>query len=327
MTLELVRDDLFQQLLLSPLGDGADELQILAGYASASFAVFHMSEVRAQLGRDFRVRLHIGMTGADGIALSTHQSNIAAMHTESEGRLQIAYAPTGVSDHTKLYVWLQEGLPVRAWFGSANYSASAFGVQGERRESMIAVDENAAWITLRAAVAEFVRADAADVFSRVPIYDVVHPESRRMLQHARVFSEADALGRTSVALPLVQSTGNPGEVHNAGAGLNWGQRGTRRRAEAYIPVPATVARLGFFPDRGIPFAVLTDDGETLFLTVAQDGNKALHSVPDNATIGRWFRRRLGVADDAFVTTADLERYGSKLARVTALDDGTYFLSF
>ena len=65
----------------------------------------------------------------------------------------------------------------------------------------------------------------------------------------------------------------------------------------------------------------------IFFTVAQDGDKALHSVPDNATVGVWFRHRLGVHDDAFVATADLERFGRKSVTFTALDDGSYFMDF
>lgn len=327
MNTDLIRDDLFRHVLLSPLAEGADELHVLTGYASASFAMFHILEVREHLKRDFSVRLNVGMTGEDGVRLRAHQANVMAARAVSGGWLRVAYAPKGVSDHSKLYVWLNNGTPTKAWFGSANYSASAFGLDGSRRESMIAVDAGAAWDVLQSAVADFVPADAPDVFSRVEIYEVMEHEARRRVAVAEPIDQAELAQRPQVALPLVQRTKNPGEVHNAGAGLNWGQRGNRRRAESYIPVPAIVARSGFFPQRGIPFPAHTADGEVIFLTVAQDGDKALHSVPDNSHIGRWFRRRLGVPDDAFVTTLDLHRYGATDVVFTSLDDGSFFMSF
>lgn len=327
MSTDLIRDDLFQQVLLSPLADGADELHILTGYASASFAMFHILEAREHLKRDFSIRLNIGMTGSDGMHLRAHQAYVAAASAVSGAWLRIAYAPTGISDHSKLYVWLRCGIPIKAWFGSANYSATAFGVDGTRRETMASVDAEAAWRLLRSSAAGFVPADGPDVFSQVEIYEVLEREVRGRVTGTKPLTHAELTGRPQISLPLVQRTKNPGEVHNAGAGLNWGQRGSRRRAEAYIPVPATVARSGFFPHRGIPFAVHADDGATLFLTVAQDGDKALHSVPDNADIGLWFRQRLGIPGDAFVTTRDLRRYGATEAVFTALDDGSYFLSF
>jgi len=324
---DLVRFDLFQQVLLSPLAQGADELHILTGYASASFSLFHILEAREHLKREFTIRLNVGMTGADGLELRAHQAYVAAASAITGAWLRVAYAPTGIADHSKLYVWLRNGIPMKAWFGSANYSATAFGLEGARRETMIAVDADAAWRTLQSATTDFVAADGPDVFSQVEIYEVVEREVRHRVAASKPLTNAEVTGRPQISLPLVQRTKNPGEVHNAGAGLNWGQRGSRRRAEAYVPVPAIVARSGFFPHRGMPFAVHTDDGATLFLTVAQDGDKALHSVPDNADIGLWFRRRLGVADDAFITTEDLSRYGKTAAVFSALDDGSYFMSF
>lgn len=327
MSTPLIRDDLFQQILLTPLADGADELHILSGYSSASFALFHMLEAREHFKRDFSIRLNIGMTGEDGLELFAHQAFIAAEKAASGGWLRVSYAPAGLADHSKLYVWRQSGLPVNAWLGSANYSAAGFGIDGSRRESMAPMDPKCAWKTLQRAVAQFVPASSPDIFSQVAIYELTQPEVRTRVQAAKPMTSAAAANRPQVTLPLVQRTRNPGEVHNAGAGLNWGQRGSRRRAEAYIPVPAAVARSAFFPPRGVPFAAHTDDGETLFLTIAQDGDKALHSVPDNADVGRWFRRRLGLADDVFVTTADLRRYGADEVRFTALAAGDYFMSF
>lgn len=327
MSKDLIRDDLFQRVLLAPISDGADEIHILSGYASASFALFHILEAREHLKRAFSIRLHVGMTGAEGLELRAHQTFIGAARVVSGAWLRVFYSPVGVSDHSKLYVWLRNGVPMRALFGSANYSAVAFGVEGRRRESMIEVDPDAAWRTLQSATADFVSASDPDVFSRVEIYEVTQHEIRHRLDGAKPMSDAQTAGRPRIVLPLVQQTKNRGEVHNAGAGLNWGQRGNRRRAEAYIPVPAVVSRSGFFPPRGIPFAVHADDGATLFLTVAQDGDKALHSVPDNADIGLWFRRRLQVADDAFVTTSDLDRHGAKSVAFTALEGGDYYMSF
>ncbi|GAA4350073.1 restriction endonuclease PLD domain-containing protein [Microbacterium rhizosphaerae] len=323
----LVRDDLLQRVLLSPTGDGCDELHVLTGYASAQFALFHILELREQLGRDVAVRLNIGMTGEEGLELSAHQGFLGAISALSGDWLRVSYAPHGVSDHTKLYVWNWSGLPTIAWFGSANYTAHGFGLSGTRRESMIRVEPESAWSTMESATAGFISATDESLFSRVHVYEADAPEQRRQVLAPTRLARPPLGTLDSVDLPLVQTTKRPGEVHNAGAGLNWGQRGSRRRSEAYIPVPAAVARSGFFPPRGLPFAAHTDDGATLFLIVAQDGDKALHSVPDNGAIGRWFRRRLGLADTAFVQTEDLERYGSTHVTFSALADGSYFMDF
>lgn len=322
----LIRDELFSRLLMAPAVDGCDELRILTGYASAPFALFHLLEIRQHLRRDISVRLDIGMSGEVGLDVSAHRAFAAAAAAVGGAWLRVRYAPRGTSDHSKIYVWLKNGVPSIAWTGSANYSASGFGLAGGRRETMTAVDPIAGAQTVDAAGDSFVTADDPLLFERVDLFQVVSPEVR-----VRVL--ADTANRSlstladAVSLPIVQTTGSPGQVHNAGGGLNWGQRGNRRRSEAYIPVPAGVSRSGFFPPRGFPFAVHTDDGQTMFLTIAQDGDKALHSVPDNATIGLWFRRRLGLGDDSFVSTVDLELYGNKQVEFTSLPDGAYFMDF
>jgi len=126
-----------------------------------------------------------------------------------------------------------------------------------------------------------------------------------------------------VILPLVMKNGN---VHLR-SGLNWGQRPGREPNQAYIPVPSTIAQLGFFPPRGVQFLVLTDDDRAIIMVVAQDGNKALESPQGNHLIGEYFRNRLGVANGAPVTAADLARFGSRFVKFYKTDDESYFMEF
>lgn len=324
---ELARADLYQQVLLSPIGEGADELHVLSGYASGRFALFHILDVREHLKRDISVRLHVGMTGEDGLELGAHREMVGAMRSLSGSWLNCYYAPQGASDHTKLYVWRRHGEPIAAWMGSANYSYSGFGIGTSRRETMSAIEPAEAWSVLQKASAGWISALADELLAHVRLYELMEREVRREVVELDQSPTVEPGAAPSISLPLVQVKGNPGEVHNGGAGLNWGQRPGRRGAEAYIPVPSVVARAGFFPVRGTPFPMHMDDGRVIHFVVAQDGDKALHSVPDNSEIGLWFRRRLGLSDDAFVRTEDLVRYGAKHVTVTARVDGSFRLTF
>lgn len=328
---ELLRTDLYSRILIDPALSGCNGLRILTGYASAAFTIRHLLDLKEELKLDVGVQLNIGMTGESGVSLSEHRAFRAAVSEISGGWLSVRYAPEGVSDHTKAYVWSRDGVPVEAWLGSGNYSRSGFGLDGSRRETMTEVDPYEAESMIQSASDGFVSAVDPQVLERVHVFEVERPEQRsRVIQDDGAAllgpSERSATLR-AVCLPLVQTTRSPGEVHNAGAGLNWGQRGNRNRAEAYIPVPASVAKIGFFPPRKDHFVVHTSGGDVLFLVVAQQGDKALESKPDNAALGRWFRRRLGLAEDAFVHTQDLVRFGSKHVTFTQLDDGTYFMGF
>lgn len=323
---EFTRNDLFSRVLMSPAADGSDQLRVLSGYASARFMLFHLLELKEHLQRDISVELNIGMAGESGIELSEHLALLAAIEVVGGGWLRVRYSQTGGADHTKAYVWLRNGVPSRAWFGSANYSELGFGLSGSRRETLVETSAGPTNDLISRAAHEFVSIHDPEVFSRTTIFEITQAESRERVHGPSVAIQTPP-GLDSVNLPLVQRTKNPGQAHNAGAGLNWGQRGSRRRSEAYIPVPAAIAQSGFFPPRGMPFIVHTTTGETLFLAVAQDGDKALHSVPDNATIGIWFRKKLGLSPDDFVTTEALELFGSKQVTFTALRDGAYLMDF
>ncbi len=290
-------------------------------------AVFHVMEARQHLKADISVRLYIGMTGESGLDIASHRAFESAVAALTGAWFRVAYAPRGFADHSKLYVWRRQGVAVRAWTGSANYTLSGFGLANARRkETLTDVDARAAEDVIARAADRFVSFDDPNLGQKVDVYREVTAAVREPIAElaSAIVTPPDT---PNVRLPLVQTVRMPGEVHNPGAGLNWGQRGTRRRAEAYIPVPAAIARAGFFPSRGIPFAVHTTDGDVLFMTTAQDGEKALHSVPDNAQIGLYFRRRLGLDSEAPIRTANLEQFGSKHVTVWRRSNGSYVMDF
>lgn len=113
------------------------------------------------------------------------------------------------------------------------------------------------------------------------------------------------------------------------AGLNWGQRPGREPNQAYIPIPRNIHidNPVFFPERGVEFNVITDDGESFICVVAQDNDKALETSHDNSILGKYFRKRLGVPFGAPVTEADLQNYGRNSVTIYKIDDGTFYLDF
>lgn len=143
----------------------------------------------------------------------------------------------------------------------------------------------------------------------------------------------------SIILPLValssrSETGTVrGEPHMVW-GLNWGVgRNMRNRNEAAIAIPQAAWRASpdFFP-RGtsgnrVQFRVFTDDGASMDMTVVEQNDKALHSVPTNDLLGLYFRRRLGVADGSVVTLGHLRAFGSRFVRFSLLDDDSYVMEY
>ncbi len=111
------------------------------------------------------------------------------------------------------------------------------------------------------------------------------------------------------------------------SGLNWGQRQGRNLSQAYLPISATDQRNGFFPDIGKEFIVECDDGERLLLVRAQQNGKALQTPENNALLGEYFRRRLGVKKGDPVAIRHLREYGRTTVDIFKTSEGKYLLDF
>lgn len=325
---ELIRDDLFRRVLVEPVLQGADELKVVTGYSSPSMVSRHLEEVH-KIGReDLKIDLIVGMTGVDGLSKAAHLGFKSISSQTHAGNFNCSYVLPGSSVHSKLYVWLKDGEAISAWAGSANYSQNGFGI-GSRGMSHHEILTDTS-LNTALDYFEFVRAKSLD--SLHPDFDQLMPATKKSKGGRAFPNEMDIIrlsedGVSQVTLPLVQLSKSPGEVHNSGAGLNWGQREGRDRDQAYIPVPSSVARSGFFPDKGVHFDVITSDNEAFVMTVAQAGDKALETPHDNSILGAYFRKRLGLKRGEFVKTEDLRRFGSTGVVFQKLDDETYQLIF
>ena len=111
------------------------------------------------------------------------------------------------------------------------------------------------------------------------------------------------------------------------SGLNWGQRPGRNRNQGYLPIPVAYQRNGFFPDLGIRFNIICDDGFSFVGVRAQANGKALESPENNAIIGLYFRKRLGVPSEDLVTIEHLRAYGRSSVDIIKCADLIFKLDF
>lgn len=110
------------------------------------------------------------------------------------------------------------------------------------------------------------------------------------------------------------------------SGLNWGQRPGRDPNQAYLAVSADIQREGFFPDIGIKFRLLTDDGYDFICVRAQQNGKAIHTE-NNSDLGKYFRTRIGVRSGGLVTIHHLLAYGKTWVDIHRVQDLVYHLDF
>ncbi len=102
-----------------------------------------------------------------------------------------------------------------------------------------------------------------------------------------------------------------GQVHNAGAGLNWGQpTETRNRKDinaAYLPVPTCLQKSLSLPSFNQIFSCGFDDGVVIEMVRTGANGKNLTSAHENQIFGRYVRLKLGVPPGGLILQSDLER--------------------
>lgn len=323
--IQLLDEDLFTRILIDPIKRGSNELFILSGYASASMVTRHFDQIRKITGEKISLDLIVGMTGRDGIDRSNLLGFQAIPRQTSGNTFNCAFTTRGTSDHSKIFVWCNEEGPVEAYLGSSNYTQFGFGIgnlAGRHKEVCVEVNPQLAFDKVLAAAKGTIGYLNQDIPSYVDIFD--RPENNAPLGTSDSEQSQES---STVLLPLVQTrAGLFGKPHEK-AGLNWGQREGREPNQAYIPVPSKVARLGFFPEKGVHFQIHTDDGEVFLATIAQENDKAIETPSNNSLLGKYFRKRLGLELGVFVDAEDLLRYGANAVRVRKKDELVYELEF
>ena len=126
-----------------------------------------------------------------------------------------------------------------------------------------------------------------------------------------------------VTLSLLSRDGTTGRR----SGLNWGQRPGRHPDQAYIRVSKRIDEMGFFPNIGVRFRIITDNRRNLICVRAQQDGKAIETCDENSQMGAYFRRRLGVNLGEFVTRENLEDYGRTNVDFYRIDEETYYMDF
>ena len=296
---------LFERVLIEPAKKGADKLEIVSGYATAGLAKQHLQKLQEQ-ELNPHIRLTVGMA-MQGISLTQHKGFIKL--TDRSPIFSCNYWGKPPMVHAKVYAWLKNGNPFIAFTGSANYTHNGFG--REQKEILTEVDAKIAvnWCNMISNDSYF--CNDPEIEATIPIREEHRTPPVNLERHS---------------LPLYMK--NTQEVHNK-AGLNWGQRPGREPNQAYIPIPSNLQyqNSNFFPPIASPFTVLTDDGLSMILVVAQQNGKALESTENNSELGLYFRQRLGLQSGEYVRYEHLEEYGRLEVEFIKIDEETFFMDF
>lgn len=306
----MITEDLFNEILVNPVREGASELLVVSGYANANMAYRHLAEDVIK-EKAVRVSLIYGMAVKDGVSLADHEG---FKRLEGNGLFQCHYRLALPAVHSKVYVWLDSGRPIKAFAGSANYTQQGFGLARNQGEAMAEVSPQVAFDYFELTRQGAMEARHDDIEEQVRL----HNDGQQ--------PNGDNDCRT------VSLLGRGGEVQRS-AGLNWGHRQqtgySRNLDEAYIQIGAQLGREDFFPASPTRFTIHADDGAKFIVVRAQksDPGDAIETPEDNSLLGGYFRNRIGVQSGVFVDRAMLEQYGRTDVVFCKIDDDDFLMDF
>lgn len=308
------------RILIEPITRGAQKLLVISGYATPTMASWHMMRIKELGLKPIDIQLIVGMTNYGGLTIDAHEGFIQLVNSQSKSNIssfQCQYIFQGAPLHSKIYLWLKDEVPFEAYTGSANYTQAGFSTN--RREYIVPCNADEAFAYFTNVECDSIYCTHSEIEDNImltPTHPVLDSES----EHTQTFIGE---GIIPVTLSLLARNGETGSK----SGLNWGQRAGREPNQAYIGLPASVARTGFFPLEKQHFSVVTDDNKQLILRVEQQNDKAITTPMNNSLLGEYFRNRIGVANGAYVSKVDLDKYGRTDVDFYKLDEEHYYMDF
>ena len=312
--------NLAEMLLFGPLTLDVNRLLILTGYATPNMASWYIKNITGMTDNSISLSILVGMVPSNGLSVAVHEGFKALISQplpKEINSFQCGYIFEKPPINSKLYIWAKDDTPIIAFTGSADFVQSAFS--NSRRELMVEYDAVEALQYYNMAEAHSIFCNHAEVEEYVTLY----PTHAILDMENRPLEKLSGTGIESRTLSLLSNQGETGTR----SGINWGQRAGRNPNEAYISLPSSIARSGFFPLGEQHFTVVTDDGHQLILRVEQQNDKAITTPLSNAQLGEYLRNRLGVSNGSYVHKSDLEQYGRTDVTFYKLDEEQYYMDF
>jgi hypothetical protein len=320
----MIYKDMYNEVLIKPGQEGADSLKIISGYATSVMASDHLEDLNEK-HLNVHISLLVGMCPSDGLSLSNHrgfQSIVNSKMASFRERFICSYIYKAPPVHSKLYIWYKGKNLYKIFIGSANYTQNAFYHQ---RELLAEIHDPNIGEYCQMLEEDSIFCNLSDAETLIRVQNDGSYYRRHIHEDKSIDSDIKSPEVEQVRVSLLSS--RTGEIQNRG-GLNWGQRPGREPNQAYIQLPPDVYNSDFFPKAPQGFTVTTDDDKTFICRRAEkdEQGQTIHTPQNNSYLGEYFRNRLGLANGAFVTRDDLERYG-RTDVIFYKDGDEYYMDF
>lgn len=346
----------------------SDRIDIAVGYVSR--ASLEELGVLVSQNNIQNICLNIGMYYIEGMPEGSYHTALKLNKKWQEAGIGEIRIIKSFKYHGKLYAFYKNGTAHSAIIGSANLGVLKLEASNRRQYETAAVTETPAEVEEIVTFMDELKkanisANIADIENIPLIHEVNTALSGIELVTTVPQSNVDFYRRcatyASFLLPLKVPAYNERHMddgkHYTKSNVNVCYAAPRNRRksrdwyETQLTVAKEITRTEGYPEKNVPFYVVTDDGYWFKAHTTSDGNKQFSAVGDELIMGRWLKGRLAAAGlvkpvndtqldkdrTGMITKEMLKEYGCeslylKKTGQTALDeDGTpldiWMLSF
>lgn len=307
----------------------ADRVEIAVGYVSR--ASLEELDALVEHNQTQQINLTIGMYYIEGMPEGSYHTAIKINKRWNEAGIGEIRIVRSLKYHGKLYVFYKENKPLAAFVGSANLGVIKLEASNRRQYEISSVTTDEAECE---EIMEFIErlkgpnisANIAEISGMPLIYETNTSLTGIQLVTQVPQSNVDFYRRcvayASFLLPLKVPVYDERHMddgkHYTKSNINVcyaaprSKRKSRDWFETQLTVAKEITRIEGYPEKNVPFYVVTDDGYWFKAHTTSDGNKQFSAVGDELIMGRWLKGRLaaaGLVNPVNDTQLDVDRTG------------------
>ena len=307
----------------------ADHVEIAVGYVSRA-SLEELDDMVDQ-NQTQKINLIIGMYYIEGMPEGSYHTAIKInkkWNNAGVGEIRMVRA---LKYHGKLYVFFKENKPIAAFVGSANLGVIKLEAANRRQYEISSMTTDTSECE---EIMEFIEklkrpsisANIAEISGMPLIYEtntsLTGIELVTQVPQSNVDFYRRCAAYASFLLPLKVPAYNERHMddgkHYTKSNINVcyaaprNKRKSRDWFETQLTVSKEITRIKGYPEKNVPFYVVTDDGYWFKAHTTSDGNKQFSAVGDELIMGRWLKGRLaaaGLVNPVNDTQLDVDRTG------------------
>lgn len=307
----------------------ADRLEIAVGYVSCA-SLKELDELVSKHNIN-KVCLNIGMYYIDGMPESSYHTAVKINRKWSDSETGEIRMVRSFKFHGKLYCFYKDGVPFAAITGSANLGVIKLEASNRRQYEFASLTTETAECN---EIAEFIdklknprcSSNISDISDLPLIFEkntalsgieyVTEVPPTNVEFYKQCASHAAFILPLKVPAEAERHMDDGQHFTKSNINVCYAAPRSKRKSRDWYETQLTVAKnithIDGYPEKNVPFFVVTDDGYWFKAHTTSDGNKQFSAVGDELIMGRWLKGRLaaaGLVSHVNNTQLDTERKG------------------